>query len=309
MAAATSLRLYPPNSNPLIFFSRKMVQFRGNSFFSTLRSSSSRFPTSVHPNPIRKPKPKSNGAVSVHPNPKPKPSGIVSVRPIPNGNLEPSGLVSIASSIPPPPPLPGVEGVMMEYICGQRRATLVAHSVWKHIVREGDTVIDATCGNGHDTLALLKMIADDTRKGRVYAMDVQKVALENTSLLLDHSVNPDEKELVELFSMCHTQMGDVVPDGVKVRLVAFNLGYLPGGDKKMITRSDTTLLAIEAAQKILMPGGLISIVAYVGHLGGREEFEKIEAFTSKLPFESWNCCKLQMLNRPLAPVLVFLFKR
>lgn len=41
----------------------------------------------------------------------------------------------------------------------------------------------------------------------------------------------------------------------------------------------------------------------------REEFEKIEAFTSKLPFESWNCCKLQMLNRPLAPVLVFLFKR
>nr|GMC76329.1 putative rRNA methylase YtqB isoform X1 [Ipomoea batatas] len=153
------------------------------------------------------------------------------------------------------------------------------------------------------------MVADDTRKGRVYAMDVQKAALENTSLLLDHSVNPDEKELVELFSMCHTQMGDVVPDGVKVRLVAFNLGYLPGGDKKFITRSDTTLLAIEAAQKILMPGGLISIVAYVGHSGGREEFEKIEAFTPKLPFESWNCCKLQMLNRPLAPVLVFLFKR
>lgn len=53
------------------------------------------------------------------------------------------------------------------------------------------------------------------------------------------------------------------------RLVAFNLGYLPGGDKKLITRSDTTLLAIEAAQKILMPGGLISIVAYVGHSGGR----------------------------------------
>ncbi|XP_031104194.1 uncharacterized protein LOC116007609 isoform X1 [Ipomoea triloba] len=306
MAAATSLRLYPPNSNPFIFFSLKMVQFRGNAFFSTLRSSNSRFPSSVHPKPIRKPKP--NGAVSVRPIPKPKPSGVVSVHPIPNGNLEPTGLVSIASSIPPPP-LPGVEGVMMEYICGQRRATLVAHSVWKHIVRKGDTVIDATCGNGHDTLALLKMVADDTRKGRVYAMDVQKVALENTSLLLDQSVNPDEKELVELFSMCHTQMGDVIPDGVKVRLVAFNLGYLPGGDKKFITRSDTTLLAIEAAQKILMPGGLISIVAYVGHSGGREEFEKIEAFTSRLPFESWNCCKLQMLNRPLAPVLVFLFKR
>lgn len=54
-----------------------------------------------------------------------------------------------------------------------------------------------------------------------------------------------------------------------VRLVAFNLGYLPGGDKKIITRSETTVLALEAAKRILAPGGLISIVTYVGHPGGR----------------------------------------
>lgn len=52
------------------------------------------------------------------------------------------------------------------------------------------------------------------------------------------------------------------------RLVAFNLGYLPGGDKGIITRSETTLLALEAAKRILMPGGLISLVVYVGHPGG-----------------------------------------
>lgn len=52
------------------------------------------------------------------------------------------------------------------------------------------------------------------------------------------------------------------------RLIAFNLGYLPGGDKGMITRSETTLLALEAAKRILMPGGLISLVVYVGHPGG-----------------------------------------
>lgn len=75
--------------------------------------------------------------------------------------------------------------------------------MWEHIVRKGDTVIDATCGNGHDTLALLKMVADDTRKGRVYAMDVQKVALENTSLLLDQSVNSDEV-LLPLFSSLYS---------------------------------------------------------------------------------------------------------
>lgn len=56
---------------------------------------------------------------------------------------------------------------------------------------------------------------------------------------------------------------------VNSRLVAFNLGYLPGGDKGIITQSATTLLALEAAKELLLPGGVISIVAYVGHPGGR----------------------------------------
>jgi hypothetical protein len=52
------------------------------------------------------------------------------------------------------------------------------------------------------------------------------------------------------------------------RLVAFNLGYLPGGDKTIITKPETTLIALEAAKGILMAGGLISLVVYVGHPGG-----------------------------------------
>lgn len=53
------------------------------------------------------------------------------------------------------------------------------------------------------------------------------------------------------------------------RLVAFNLGYLPGGDKTMITKSETTLLGLEAAERVVAPGGLISLLVYVGHPGGR----------------------------------------
>ncbi|VFQ92894.1 unnamed protein product [Cuscuta campestris] len=273
-------------------------------FFFSLRNPNSRLSASPVP-PMSNGRPNSNGLVH-------------HMRPIPSRNPNPNGRASSKTIISrqftvnassSSHSLPGVDGVMMDYIRGRSRATLVAHSLWRHIVQKGDTVIDATCGNGNDTLALLKMVADDTRRGRVYGMDVQKVALQNTSLLLDQSVNPEDKELVELFCLCHSHMGDVIPDGVKVRLVAFNLGYLPGADKNIITKSETTLLAIEAARKILMPGGLISIVAYVGHSGGREEFEKIEESTSRLPFKSWNCCKLQMLNRPLAPVLVFLFKK
>ncbi|KAK2980182.1 hypothetical protein RJ640_007272 [Escallonia rubra] len=181
--------------------------------------------------------------------------------------------------------------------------------VWKHVVKEGDSLVDATCGNGNDTLAMVKMVAEKSCRGRVYAMDVQKIALENTFSLLDEELSTDEKELVELFAICHCKMEEVVPTGVPVRLVAFNLGYLPGGDKTLVTTSETTLLALEAAKRILAPQGLISIVVYVGHPGGREEFETVRAFASELPVDNWICCNLQLLNRPLAPVLVFLFKR
>ncbi|GKV29403.1 hypothetical protein SLEP1_g38335 [Rubroshorea leprosula] len=118
-----------------------------------------------------------------------------------------------------------------------------------------------------------------------------------------------QRELVKLFTICHSRMEEVIPANTYVRLVAFNLGYLPGGDKGIITMSTTTLLALEAAKKILMPGGLISLVVYIGHPGGREELETVEAFASRLPVEDWICCKFQMLNRPLAPLLVFMFKR
>ena len=64
--------------------------------------------------------------------------------------------------------------------------------VWKHVVQKGDAVIDATCGNGYDTLAMVKMVADESARGCVYAMDIQNDALENTSSLLEESLNPNE---------------------------------------------------------------------------------------------------------------------
>lgn len=176
-------------------------------------------------------------------------------------------------------------------------------------MHKGDIVIDATCGNGYDTVAMLKMVADESGHGRVYGMDIQTEALENTSSLLDETVTQKEKELVKLFPICHSRMDEVLPENTAVRLVAFNLGYLPGGDKGIITTSKTTLLALEASKKMLILGGLISLVVYVGHPGGREELETVEAFASGLCVDGWICCKFQMLNRPLAPVLVFIFKR
>ncbi|XP_051128468.1 uncharacterized protein LOC127249610 isoform X2 [Andrographis paniculata] len=208
-------------------------------------------------------------------------------------------------------PFSGLEDVMLGYIFGQRKVTEVAHAVWKKVVRKGDVVIDATCGNGFDTLAMLRLVADENScRGHVYAMDVQKEALESTSFLLDRSVSAGERKLVELYAMCHTKMEELVHIGDVIRLVAFNLGYLPGGDKTLKTLPDTTLLALEAATRVVAPGGsLISVVCYLGHSGGREEFKTVESFAAGLPIDGWTCCKLQTVNRPLAPVLVLLYRK
>lgn len=222
--------------------------------------------------------------------------------------IEPNGFPSYENYTPHHSPLSGMEDVLASYVFGKKKATEVAHLVWKHVVQKGDAVIDATCGNGYDTLAMVKMVADESARGCVYAMDIQNDALENTSSLLEESLNPNEKVLVKLLPMCHSKMDKVVPEA-SVRLVAFNLGYLPGGDKTIITKPETTLIALEAAKGILMAGGLISLVVYVGHPGGWEESETVHTFASKLPVNNWVCCKFQMLNRPWAPILVLLFKR
>lgn len=198
---------------------------------------------------------------------------------------------------------------MAGFVTGKRKATEVAHAVWRSIVLKGDTVVDATCGNGNDTFALLKMVADESGRGRVYGMDIQDSAIDSTSSFLKMAVDSQEMELVKLFPICHSRMEEIVPKDSPVRLVAFNLGYLPGGDKTIVTVPKTTELALQAASRIVRSGGLISVLVYIGHLGGRDELSIVESFASSLPVDTWVSCKFEMINRPVAPVLVLLHKK
>ncbi|KAF2620566.1 hypothetical protein F2Q68_00042274 [Brassica cretica] len=108
-----------------------------------------------------------------------------------------SRVASLSSSSPSHSrnfPVPGIEDVFVGYLFGRKKATEVAHVVWEQVIQKGDMVIDATCGNGNDTLAMLKMVTDDSDYfgGCVYAMDVQKDAIESTSSLLYQTLGSKE---------------------------------------------------------------------------------------------------------------------
>ncbi|CAK9199528.1 unnamed protein product [Sphagnum troendelagicum] len=197
---------------------------------------------------------------------------------------------------------------LTEFALEGAKITSVAHGVWRRVVKPGDTVVDATCGNGHDTLVLTNMVCIPEVLGSVYALDVQEDALANTSYLLDHKLDELQRKQVHLLQLCHSQLEKVVSN-LPVRLVAFNLGYLPGGDKQLKTGAETTLRALKAASNVLQAGGLISVVAYTGHPGGLEEYETVKQFGASLPSEAWICSHHEWINRPLSARLVFLLKR
>lgn len=202
-----------------------------------------------------------------------------------------------------------IEDGLLAFSLDGTKITSLVHSTWKQVVNAGDTVIDATCGNGHDTLMMAKLVCTEIHQGLVYGFDLQQIALDNTSRLLDRELNAIQRKHVQLVRMCHAKLGEVIKSDDHVSLVAFNLGYLPGGNKNMTTQTETTVKALESAIKVVRPGGMISIMAYIGHPGGREEYEAIRNFTGNLPMTSWVCSHHEWLNRPLCPHLLFMFRK
>ena len=169
-----------------------------------------------------------------------------------------------------------------------------AHTKWKSIVQPRDVVIDATCGNGHDTLFL----ARDTPCGKIYAMDIQPKAIENTTSLLHNYT-----QKIQFIQGCHSSFPEeILPKSI--RLITYNLGYLPGGDKNKTTITETTLTSIQNAQELIMNGGLISITCYPGHPEGKVEQEKILDYVQTLDQEKWHCSFYKHKGRPHAPSLL-----
>ncbi|TAK61016.1 class I SAM-dependent methyltransferase [Methylobacter sp.] len=164
-----------------------------------------------------------------------------------------------------------------------KRISLVntAHDLIRDILHPGDTAIDATVGNGHDTVFLAGQVG---LSGHVYGFDIQQAAIDSTHKKFRQTGLLD---CLTLIHGSHTDMDEKIPAHLhgKIRAIMFNLGYLPGGDKSIITLTDSTLIALTIASRILAVNGIITVLAYPGHQGGDLETDQVKNWCEQLDNE------------------------
>lgn len=181
------------------------------------------------------------------------------------------------------------------------RPTELLHTLLRERIAHGDLVIDATAGNGHDTLFLAEAVG---AAGKVIAIDIQEEAISATRKRLAEASLLDR---VSLHCGSHVDLRELAGEASPSAIV-FNLGYLPGGNRSVITRTEETLAAISASTEILRPGGTLAVVCYPGHSGGDSEAAAVEDFISS--FAGLRTARYGMLGteKP-APFLLICAKR
>ena len=178
----------------------------------------------------------------------------------------------------------------------------MAHKLAAERIAPGDPAVDATVGGGNDTLLLARSVG---RGGIVYGFDIQEEALERARRKLA-AEGEALHERVELILADHSQMAERLPGQLRGKLAAvmFNLGYLPGGDPAVITLPPTTLKALATAAEWLKPGGVLTVVVYPGHPGGREEADAVEAWCRSLPQDRFQVLLYRLFGHDDRPYLL-----
>ena len=161
------------------------------------------------------------------------------------------------------------------------------------ILKPGDSAIDATAGNGHDTLWLAQRTGEN---GCVFAFDVQTEAIKNARQRIQEA---NCSSPIHFIADSHSNLSKRLPEDRAIAAAVFNLGYLPGGDQSLITRPDTTI-----------DDGILSVVLYPGHEGGNSETADILKWIQKLdPTLYRHEIERHPTGIARSPYPIFIFKR
>lgn len=180
-----------------------------------------------------------------------------------------------------------------------RSARYLAADVLRRAILPGDTAVDATMGNGHDTQMLCELVGET---GRVYGFDVQSEAVERTRARLDAAGLLSRAVLLHAG---HETMAEHVKEAPQA--VVFNLGWLPGAAHTVTTKTETTLAAVKSACALIAPGGVVTVCVYPGHEEGERELAALLELASGLDVRKYAVLGGRFLNAPRnAPQLLII---
>ncbi|WP_010647239.1 tRNA (mnm(5)s(2)U34)-methyltransferase [Oceanobacillus massiliensis] len=176
-----------------------------------------------------------------------------------------------------------------------------AHYLLEGSVENGEKVVDATCGNGNDTLFLSRVVGEN---GHVYAFDIQEQAIANTRKKLISN----EKTNVSLIHDSHENISDYIKNQ-EIGGAIFNLGYLPNSDKTVITKGGSTVTAVDKILSLLKKDGLIVLVVYHGHAGGKDEKESLLRYLLQLDQKKYTVLRYGFINQKNDPPFILAIQK
>ena len=172
-------------------------------------------------------------------------------------------------------------------------------------IQHGDTVLDATAGNGHDTIFLAEAVGES---GRVIAIDCNPDAIASTATRSNQQALADR---ISLIQNDHIHLSEILADQNATSLAAavFNLGYLPGSDKSLTTTSSSTIPALRQALDHIQLGGILVIVCYPGHDAGAIESEAVKNWAEGLDEKHYLTINYGSLNQHKRPPFIIAVER
>jgi len=112
-----------------------------------------------------------------------------------------------------------------------------AHKLLEEVVTRNDITVDLTAGKGNDTLFLARI------SKYVFCFDIQEKAIEYSKELT--------KDYNNIKFICDNHENLLKYVNTKIKGAIFNLGYLPGENKDITTKAESTLNAIKSVLAIL----------------------------------------------------------
>lgn len=163
------------------------------------------------------------------------------------------------------------------------------HKYIKTLINKNDVCVDMTTGNGNDTLLLCSLAK------YVYGFDINEKAILNTrNRIIDYNN-------YELHLDNHINIDKYVKE--KVKLIIFNLGYLPNSDDKTITKANETLIAFKKAYELLQDDGYLIISFYIGHIGGKDEYYLLDKYIKENRFLILETYRQDKLDSPITYII------